>query len=346
MSTIRLLILEMRSQAVAVLSKLLPPESGITIVGTGGSRDDALKLVERLNPNIVALGIDEPQLPPHETVRRIMIERPTPIVLVTDGSSMKNIALSMSALRDGALTVMSIPRIQNDQRFDFARARFVAQLKAMSEVKLVRRWRDSTRPIPPLVPAAPGAAGRAIAIAASTGGPAALHLILASLTVNRIPPILIVQHIAEGYVGGLAQWLDQETALTVKVASHGDVLKPNTVYLAPDARHLTVSLRGRVALSDDPPVECFRPSADVLFESAARAFGASLTAVMLTGMGCDGVRGLRHVRERGGRIIAQDEASAAVFGMPKAAAEEGLVDEVMALPSIAAGLASIAAVPA
>jgi two-component system chemotaxis response regulator CheB len=123
--------------------------------------------------------------------------------------------------------------------------------------------------------------------------------------------------------------------MTVKIAVEGEPVRPRTVYLAPDGYHLGVSRRAAIHLSDAPPVGGFRPAADHLFDSAARAFGSDLTAVVLTGMGQDGVAGLRMVRQRGGNVIAQDEATCVVYGMPKAAFEAGLVDERLPLAGIA-----------
>jgi len=347
-TAIRLLLLDIPVRSASALAQLLPAGSGIAVSGEAGARGDVVRAVERLAPDVIAIGIDEPSRPPSETVQRIMIERPTPIVLVTDGRAARDVEATMLALRDGALTVMSLPPAVEGEAAAFARRRFIASLRAMSEVKLVRRWR--ARPGAPVVAVPAPAAGpvtrRAIAIAASTGGPAALQRILSDLVPDRLPPILIVQHIAEGYIDGLVQWLDEESRLDVRLARQGDMLQADTVYVAPDGHHLGLSPSGRVMLTDDPPVDNFRPSADVLFDTAAQALGAGLTAVMLTGMGCDGVRGLRKVRACGGRIIAQDQASAAVDGMPKAARDEGLANEILPLLSIAAGLSALAAEPA
>ena len=147
--------------------------------------------------------------------------------------------------------------------------------------------------------------------------------------------MLVVQHIAKGFTKGLADWLGTTTALRVKVADHGEAPTSGTVYLAPDDRHLGLSPNGRVAVLDAPPVRGFRPSASFLFESTARVMGAGVAAVILTGMGSDGVEGLRAVRAAGGHVVAQDEASSIVYGMPRAAAEAGTVDCVLSLGEIA-----------
>jgi two-component system chemotaxis response regulator CheB len=174
-----------------------------------------------------------------------------------------------------------------------------------------------------------------IAVAASTGGPAALQRLLADLPADFGVPLAVVQHITPGFVRGLADWLNGSCDLRVKVAEGGEPLAPHTVYLAPDGHHLGLAGPDTVALSAAPPVGGFRPSATHLFESVARACGPATTAVILTGMGDDGVAGLRAVRRAGGRVIAQDEKSCVVFGMPGAAVAAGLADLVLPLDGIA-----------
>ena len=173
-----------------------------------------------------------------------------------------------------------------------------------------------------------------MAIAISTGGPAALQKLLTSLPRDFPAPILVVQHIAEGFVAGLILWLDSVSSLRVKLAENGEKLQNSTVYLAADDRHLGVSKNGRISLSSKSPVRGFRPSGTFLFESVAAAFGKAAVCVVMTGMGEDGVAGLRAVQKAGGRIIAQDENTSVVFGMPAAAIESGLVDVVLPLAAI------------
>ena len=219
----------------------------------------------------------------------------------------------------------------------------------MARVKVVRhRWpgaAPAARPLPtPASPAFPaaGVMVRAVAVAASTGGPQALQQLLARLPAGFGVPILVVQHITPGFTAGLADWLGTVCTLRVKVAAAGEIPAPRTVYLAPDDLHLGLTARGEVLLSAAPPVGGFRPSGTFLFESVARALGPSVLAVILTGMGEDGVAGLRAVRRAGGRVIAQDEKSSVVFGMPGAAVAAGLADAVLPLELIAPRLASLA----
>jgi len=183
---------------------------------------------------------------------------------------------------------------------------------------------------------------RVVAVAASTGGPAALQQILQALPRDFPVPILAVQHIARGFAAGLAEWLNASCDLRVKLAEHDESLRERTVYLAPDDQHLGISRHGRVALSEAPAILGFRPSATHLFESAARAVGPGVVAAVLTGMGADGVAGLAAVRGAGGVIIAQDEASSVVYGMPGEAVAAGVVDLVVPVNEVAARLQELA----
>lgn len=286
---------------------------------------DALK---RLKPSLVVLmGAPDQAI---ETSRRVMAEMPTPIVLVTS-SSLRDSGDILA--RSGALALLETPVAPAQSR------RFIANLRAMAEVKVVRRWRrDETRARAALAVPADGA-GQLVAIASSTGGPGALQRIFSELPRDFAAPIVVVQHIAGGFADNLVRSLEG-TGLAIKLAEAGETLAPGTIYFAPDNRHLGVSSRNTVTLSSAPPIEGFRPSATHLFETAAQAFGPQLTAVVLTGMGRDGVAGLRSVHECGGTVIAQDQNSSIVFGMPKAAIESGYVDRVLPLSAIARELAS------
>ncbi|MFN7144208.1 MAG: CheB methylesterase domain-containing protein, partial [Myxococcota bacterium] len=179
----------------------------------------------------------------------------------------------------------------------------------------------------------PGA--RVVAIAASTGGPAAIARVLAPLPQRFDLPILLVQHMTEGFLEGFARHLDETVALRVKLAEDGERLAAGTVYVAPDGHHLGVRA-ARVALSAAPPLDGFRPSGSWLFRSVAEAYGPGAFGVILTGMGTDGVEGLRALRAAGGRALAQDESTCVVYGMPKAAVEAGVVEAALPIADLAA----------
>jgi two-component system chemotaxis response regulator CheB len=312
----------------AALCAVLHEDPFIETAALGPSLANVVVSAQRLQPDLIVLMMGLAPEDAIEAARAVMGETPKPVVLVSPG---KLNGIEALLARSGALAALEFPALAAQQ------GRFVATLKAMAEVKVVRRWRRDT---PPRIVAAP-ARGPLVAIAASTGGPGALLKIFSGLPADFAAPIVVVQHIAGGFADSLVKTLGG-THLTVQVARDGEALKPATVYIGPDDRHLGVSSRNTVALSATPPIEGFRPSATFLFESAARAFGPHLTAVVLTGMGRDGVAGLPLVRERGGTVIAQDRETSAVFGMPKAAVENGCVNRVLPLGDIARELAACA----
>lgn len=334
---IRTLVAEDSITTRELLVAVLRSDPSIQVVGEAKDGVEAVEMTKQLRPDVVTMDIRMPRLDGFEATRQIMVEAPTPIVVVSGSVDVRDVEVSMHALRAGALTVLPKPPGPESPDFEEQAKRFVDTVKSMSQVKVVRRWpraREeplSARSVPVL-----GVRPRIVAIGASTGGPAALARILCDLPGDFAVPILVVQHISNGFMDGLAAWLNTAGALRVKLARDREPLEPRTVYLAPDDRHLGVAPdRSCIRLSNEAPVGGFRPAASFLFESVARAFGNSVLALILTGMGQDGVDGLRVVRQEGGRIIGQDEDSSVVFGMPGAAASAGLVDMTLPLSAIA-----------
>jgi two-component system chemotaxis response regulator CheB len=327
-----------------LLTDVLQADPELKVVGVAQDGAEAVAMTKQLLPNVIVMDFHMPEMNGLDATRQIMIETPTPIVIVTASVDAREVAVSMDALRAGALTVMAKPLGPGSPGFEESARKFRATVKAMSQVKVVRRWAISrpfaqaSAPVPSHAPRGPA---RILALGASTGGPAALYRILSELPGNFPLPILVVQHIAHGFVKGLAAWLGSGAALEIKVGRQGEVLTPGTVYLPHDDRHLGLLDRNTLAISSAPPIGGFRPSASFLFESVGRLYGPAAVAVVLTGMGQDGLEGLRVVREMGGRIVAQDEESSIVFGMPGAAVGAGLADLTLPLSAIAFRLRQI-----
>jgi two-component system chemotaxis response regulator CheB len=214
----------------------------------------------------------------------------------------------------------------------------------MAEVKVVRRPASGVRTLavkPRGLSVAEGllAAKRrphAIVLAASTGGPQAIQTVLQALGPDLDVPVFLVQHMSPGFLGGMVGWLAATCPQAVRLAAHGDEPAGGTVYVAPENHHLLLTRPGgtRLALTKAPPVGGFRPSANTLFESAAKCYGADAVGAVLTGMGDDGAAGLAALRDAGASTIAQDEASAVVYGMPRAAAAVGAAERVLPLADI------------
>ena len=323
----RVVVAEDSVTARHLLVMLLSDDPAIDVVAEAANGLEALDLTRRLRPSVVVMDIRMPVMDGFEATKRIMIEVPTPVIIVT-ASADPEVEFGLRAVQIGALTVLPKPTAPGDPAFPAQAARLVSLVKAFSDVKVVRRRdADTTAPFGPGV-AAGSRPVEIVAVAASTGGPAALYRLLERLPRTSATPFVVVQHIAEGFTTGLVSWLGSGTPLPVKVAEHGEQLVGGTIYVAAEQRHLEVTDQGTVVLSDEPAVGGFRPSATVLFRSVADSYGPAAVAVVLTGMGRDGLEGVVAVREAGGRVLAQDEATSVVFGMPGVVVAEGLAEVV------------------
>lgn len=343
---IRCLIVDDARAFRAVLRHILSTAPGVEVVGEACDGREAVALVRTLRPDVVTMDVRMPNLDGLEALAEIMRVAPTPVVVVSgeaDGAAQQ---LSFRALQLGAIEVLAKPRDPGTLRFERQAEAIRRAVRAIAGLVLVGR----RRPVPATPPAAPGArapgpvtrpplaplpggAVEAVAIAASTGGPAALATILAALPADLSVPVLVTQHISPGFEAGLAKWLGGVVRLDVRIAEDGEPLAPGTVYLAKDGRHLGVARR-RIRLSDEPPVHGFRPSGTHLFASVAREHGARAAGFVLSGMGSDGAEGLALLRASGGYTAAQSAASSVIFGMPRVALESGAAAHELDLEEI------------
>lgn len=329
-----MLIAEDSPTVRALLVDILESDPEIEVVGEARNGQEAVEMAARLRPNLITMDVEMPVMDGLEATKEIMVLAPTPILVVSSQANPGNIELSLNAVRAGALMVVPTPASPESDRFEEERDYLRSMVRAMAAVKVVRR-RMIDRSTAPAPRGPRRIQTRLVAMAASTGGPEALRRILSELPGDFRVPIVVVQHMALGFIEGLAHWLTGCCNLHVKVAEHGEQLRPRTVYVAPDQLHLTISPHCQIALSNRPPIDGFRPSATYLFKCAARVYGASMAAVILTGMGRDGVDGLRAVRAAGGLVLAQDEETSVVYGMPREAIAAGVVEAVLPLAEIA-----------
>jgi two-component system chemotaxis response regulator CheB len=339
---LRVLVADDSPSARRVLVDIVNTDPCLRVTAEAADGGEAVRLVAQLRPDVVVMDVLMPVLDGLAATRRIMELRPTPIVLVSAGVDAKETGRSFEAIQAGALTLVAKPRGPGHPTYGEQATSLLTTVKLMADVKVVRRrCHPHPRPTPLPPPGRPnGRRTRIAAIGASTGGPAALATILADLPPDTPVPILIVQHIAAGFHQGLADWLDAVSPLPVRLATDGAPLRPGEVLIAPAARHLGVSRSGRAALSAGPPNGPHRPSVTHMFRSVAEAYGADAVGVILTGMGDDGADGLRTLGEAGGIVLAQDEASSVVFGMPREACATGAVTRVVPLSEMAGALAS------
>ena len=302
------------------LVHILGSDPDIRIVGTANNGEEALDAVKHCRPDVITMDIHMPKMDGLEATRRIMETHPTPIVVVSGSTDPRENMTTFHAMEAGALAVLRRPNGIGHPDYEATTRELVQTVKLMAEVKVVRRWPQLRRE--PLLPAAAKpVAGKmekikVIAIGASTGGPPVLQTILAMLPRDLPVPVLIVQHMASGFIMAFVEWLAQSSGLPVHVAMHGEYLVPGHAYVAPDEFQMKVEHGGRIVLTKDAPESGLRPSVSYLFRSLAEVYGGGAVAGLLTGMGRDGAEELRLLREKGAVTFAQDKESSVVHGMP------------------------------
>ncbi|MDR3334723.1 MAG: chemotaxis-specific protein-glutamate methyltransferase CheB [Treponema sp.] len=324
---IKVLIVDDSSLARSILRDFLEDDEQFRVVGEAQNGLEALQKTYILNPDLITMDLEMPVMSGLEAISMIMGDMPTPIVVISVKSSAK---IAYEATMKGALEFYSKDvftlSLDREQRFHIYET-----LKRISGTGIKRKRLDNGPPLP---------AGRikprpirAVVIAASTGGPKALMQVFSCLPAHFPVPLITVQHNSSGFDKGFVQWMQGYTSLEVRLAEDHTIPRQGTIYIAPTDTHLII--QGRyLALIGGESVQNQKPAADMLFKSAARTLGAEVVSVVLTGMGSDGAEGTVAIREAGGITIAQDEASALIYGMPKAALETGCVDMVLPLEDI------------
>jgi two-component system, chemotaxis family, protein-glutamate methylesterase/glutaminase len=335
----RVLVCEDSLAYATALSKFLEHDEEIEVVGIAPTGEQAIADVERLEPDLLTLDMQLPGIDGLEVVERLMGSTPLPIVVLsaTVASGSERAAEALAA---GALEVVAKDRLRLDRPDDLWAQAMRSRFRRLSSMRVARPGFGLRQQpaVPARTPAIGSAGARAIGIGASTGGPPVLEAILSGLPADFPLPVLVVQHMAPGFIDGFARWLDQKLSLTARVAAEGERAAPG-VWFAPDGAHLLLGGSMRFALGLEPE-RPHRPSVDTLLGSLAEAVGSEAVGVVLTGMGKDGAAGAAAIRSAGGVVIAQDEASSVVYGMPRAVAEDG-ADLVAAPAEIAAALAAL-----
>jgi two-component system chemotaxis response regulator CheB len=334
---IRVLVGEASAPLRDRLLDLLDRDGRFQVVATAHDGIEAADLAARLRPDVMVMNLRLPRLDGIGATRRIMAEAPTPIVIVSTTGDSAPPDRAAEALQAGAVTVLDMPPSPDHPRYIRAVQELLTSIRLMAEVKVVRRPAGGGRRNLVLLPPRDAVDKRrpvVVVLAASTGGPQAIQTVLQALGPDLDVPVLVVQHMSRGFLPGMVGWLAGTCPQTVKLAVHGEQPASGTVYVAPEEHHLLVTRAGKLALTKAPPVGGFRPSANTLFESAALCYGADAVGAVLTGMGDDGAAGLAALRGRGAPTIAQDEASAVVYGMPRAAVAAGGAEQVLPLDAI------------
>lgn len=346
---IRVMVVEDSPVVREFLIHILTSDPDIQIIASATNGEEALEVVGRKKPDVITMDIHMPKLNGLDATRKIMETYPTPIVIVSGSSTKGEVAITFRAIEAGALALVRRPVGIGHPDHEGTAADLVRMVKLMAEVKVVRRW---PRPRPEAPPAmappvveiekAP-AEVKLVAIGASTGGPLALRAILSGLPKGFPVPVVIVQHMAPGFVEGFAEWLAQSSGFPVHVATDSEDLLPGHAYVAPDGFHLGVGGDGRISLSDHGPENGLRPSVSYLFRSAAKILEDRAVGVLLTGMGRDGAEELKQMKERGAVTIVQNRESSVVHGMPGEAINLDAATYVLPPEDIARALTELVA---
>lgn len=347
--TIRVLIIDDSALIRKILSEILGAARDIEVVGVAQDPYVAREKIKALNPDVLTLDVEMPRMDGLTFLRNLMRLRPMPVVMVSSLTA-RGAEVTLQALELGAVDVVHKPELDLVSGLQEYANELVDKIRAAAHAKV----RAVSSPLqPPSATAANGSlqperrsiqsfgtTDRVLAIGASTGGTEAIKEVLLGLPPDT-PGVVIAQHIPPGFSAAFAERMNRQTGLVVKEAADGDRVIPGHVYIAPGDHHLYLvrdGARYTCRVRQDEPVNRHRPSVDVLFRSVGQAAGANAAAALLTGMGADGARGLKELRDLGVHTIAQDEATSVVWGMPGEAVKRGGAVEVLPLQDIAAAL--------
>lgn len=371
---IKVLIVEDSPTVSRILTGLIEADPAMKVVGVAVDGAEAIRLTRSLRPNIITMDVKMPRMGGLEATEYIMAHQPTPILVLTaSGKHDLDLSFKMlsAGALEFIEKPDALELVQQGDRL-VSRLKLLARIKVITHPRAKNRVYKDILPEPPAATPPTSPAGlisadkrptvkistgnlqavppetkppeptnelvqrrfRVVGIAASTGGPPALARLLKDFAPDFPVPVIVVQHIPAGFSRGLAEWLDSEIRLTVKQAEEGEKPLPGVVYLPADDRHLLINKMGRFHLGTQADRFGLRPNADFTFLSMAEVWPGETLAVILTGMGRDGTEGMRRLHELKGYNIAQDEASSVIFGMPKAAIEAGVVQQVLPLAQI------------
>lgn len=349
---IRVLVVDDSALMRRVICNLLEEDPDLQVVGTAVDGFDAIHKVQELAPDVVTLDLEMPRLDGLQTLGYLMSERPTPCIMLS-AYTPSGAETTLKALEYGAADFVQKPSGAISLNLERIREELIDKVKVARHIDLKRLpFRDgetrraggeglSSLPPQKNLPPLSSALKSIVAVGCSTGGPRALAELVPAFPRGFVAPVVIVQHMSGGFTKSLAERLDKDSMIRVKEAEEGETLLPGHAYLAPGDWHLEVERKGLGALArlnQRPPVQGVRPSVDMLFLSVAEAFGEKAVGVLLTGMGRDGTKGMKAMKQKKARTLAQDEATCVVYGMPRAAYAAGVVDQVVPLKGMAAAI--------
>ncbi|MFH1950161.1 MAG: chemotaxis response regulator protein-glutamate methylesterase [Pseudomonadota bacterium] len=342
---IRVLVADDSALMRVRISEMLNADPEIEVIATARDGMDALEKIMKIRPDVVTLDVEMPRLDGLNTLGYIMSEIPTPVVMVS-AYTQRGAEAAFRSLEYGAVDFVPKPSGTISRDIGRIREDLIAKVKIAAKVDLGKLEFISPRGIEKKrwagKPGSMVSGKKIVAIGASTGGPRALANLLPKLPPDIAAGVLVVQHMPAGFTRSLADRLDSECLIAVKEAREGDIIEAGQALIAPGDYHMTVEKGGvdkreaeTVSLNHGPPLHGVRPSVDIMMQSAARVYGSNVVGVILTGMGSDGVEGMKRIKKFDGRTLAEHESTCVVYGMPKSAIQEGVVDKVVPLSKMA-----------
>ncbi|MDD4881435.1 MAG: chemotaxis-specific protein-glutamate methyltransferase CheB [Gallionellaceae bacterium] len=342
---IRVLLVDDSLITLVILKRIISTAPEIEVVGTATNGKEALALIPALKPDVICTDLHMPVMDGLEFTREVMDRFPHPILVLSISVQKDQTSNIFQLLEAGAIDVMAKPRGNAEADYAVDQRELIGKIKVLAGVVALRKRRKE-----PHAMASPGMNGlptikgvppRIIGVGASTGGPQAFEEVLSHLPGKLPVPLLCVQHISEGFMQGLVDWLAQKCAMKISIAESGLLPQPGTAYFPREGSHLLLDDQGRLECSNALPCNGHRPAIDITFKSLARHYGNGAVGVLLTGMGRDGVDGMVAIAQAGGVTIAQDEASSIIFGMPKEAIAAHAARFVLPLTKVAPTLVKL-----
>lgn len=346
---IKVLIVEDSPVVSELLSHILSSDPDIEVLAIAKDGNEACEFVRITKPDVVTMDIIMPNMNGFNATRKIMETNPVPIVIVSASWDPNEVEKSFQAIEAGAVAAIEKPRgLEHPEAYERS-YELIQTVKLMSEVKVVKRHAKSVDKAQSIDTSihiiddnvAKKADIKMVAIGASTGGPQTLQTILSNISADLCAPVIIVQHIAAGFVTGFIDWLNRTSKVPVQLAINGEEVINGRAYVAPDGFHLTINEKNRVTLSDSERENFVKPSVSFLFRSIADVFGSNAIGVLLTGMGKDGAKELKLMKDKGSITIAQDKESSIVHGMPGEAIKLGAAMHVLSPEKIAIAINSL-----
>jgi two-component system chemotaxis response regulator CheB len=332
---IRVLLVDDSELVRDMIRAILESAPDIVVVGEASNGMEAIAMVAALKPDIVTMDIEMPVMGGLEAIERIIAENPVPILVVT---ALTGVRTAFTAVSKGALDVIEKPDIslKNVQNL-IKKVRLLATVDVSAHLLITRR-QSGTAGVRDAAIQKGFPKGGIVVIAASTGGPQAIYSILSQLPAHFPIPIVITQHIAEGFTQGMVEWLNTGTSLTVCVAGNGTILAAGNVYVNPAEHSMRITEQGMIILGDLDARQVYHPSCNILLASVAAAYRERAVGLIMSGMGDDGVSGMQSIKMAGGVTLAQDAVSSVMFGMNRLAVERGYIQKVVPLVTIPAEL--------